>query len=173
MSERERESRACYSGLRSARGDTDFFFGVVAGLLRQKIVGDTEGEVHLHGLMVDFVLDGGLALREGGADLLHLRVAGRGGQLRLELGLERAADKKQSLVWYRVVCLCVGQGRGVCVCAWDSPLGLADQLRARIRPRSVLRRLDRDTRAREVADWKENTQKQGLDKHESSVVVMH
>ena len=123
--------------------------------------------------LTDLVLDGLLALREGGADLLHLRVVGRGAELRLELGLERAVDKKQTLVWYRVVCLCVGQGRCVCLCAWDSPLGLADQLRARIRPRSVLRRLDRDTRPREVADWKENTKNQGLDKHESRVMIMN
>ena len=54
------------------------------------VVGDVERQVHVHGLVVEVVLDGLLARGEGCADLLGLAIGG-GRELGVQLGLQRPA----------------------------------------------------------------------------------
>lgn len=66
----------------------------LVSLLGEEVVLDREREVDIHGLVVQLVLHRALALVEGGANILSLRIAGRVGNLRLQLGLERAANSR-------------------------------------------------------------------------------
>ena len=60
------------------------------------LVSDREREVHVHGLVVELVLHGALALVEGSANLVRLGIVGRVRKLRLQLRFEGPAIKQHT-----------------------------------------------------------------------------
>ena len=118
--------------------------------------------MHVHRLVVDVVLDGLLAGREGSTDGLLLVGVGGRGKLRLQLRLERPARQKQIPVraaLYPFAGACVDFGLQVAA----SPLGLHHQFRAGIAPAGVLGRRERDHRLRQVPHlWESEANKSSV-----------
>ena len=100
----------------------------------------TNLHVHIHRLVVDVVLHGLLASDEGGANLLLGGRVGGGGELGLQLGLERPLRARETLVIEAD-----GQRaqRGIGL-NWSACLRLHHQLAARVGPARKLGGSHRD-----------------------------
>ena len=87
---------------------------MTTGCGRCVLVSDVEGEVDIHGLVIEVVLEGLFARGEGLGDLVARAVVGRGGELGLKLGLERPANIQE----LRVRKVWLGEQRNVPRAGW-------------------------------------------------------